>query len=318
MMKPKAKKGDQSTNVDEQLVEKQTLTEQVASATPSDETVALSPILAAIQASIQVMDKSMNDRFNSIENTLWQMQTSLSETNSRNSKLEGARTEHENRISVLETLCQDIAVANKALHAKLDDLEGCSHQQNIKITGLQEKVENNRPAEFVEKLIPALLGVQNFPSRVKVDHIGPLPAKGGHPRTLIARIHHYPIKELILKLSRQQSPLQFEGMQISIYPDLTAEVLSQRAETLMELKRNERRLVSDMDCCSLHVLSSLTDRKKESLIQSRMPKHLPVQSPLHLDFLMHAHLIWTILTVGLCKWNLDPMSMLLFMHCHTD
>jgi len=101
MTKPKAKKGNQSTNVDEQLVEKQTLTEQVATATPSDETVALSPILAAIQASIQAMDKSMNDRFNSIENTLSQMQTSLFETNSRISELESARTEHENRISVL-------------------------------------------------------------------------------------------------------------------------------------------------------------------------------------------------------------------------
>lgn len=36
MMKPKAKKGDQSTNVDEQLVEKQTLTEQVTRVMATD------------------------------------------------------------------------------------------------------------------------------------------------------------------------------------------------------------------------------------------------------------------------------------------
>lgn len=152
-------------------------------------------------------------------------------TNSRISELEGARAEQDSCISELETLCQDIVAANKALHAKLDDLEGRSRRQNIKITVLQEKVENGCPTEFVEKLIPALLGAQNFPSGVKVDcahHIGPQPANGGRSHMLIARIHHYPVKELILRLSRQQSPLQFEGMRTSIYPNLTAEVLSQR------------------------------------------------------------------------------------------
>ncbi len=45
-------------------------------------------------------------------------------------------------------------MANKALHAKLDDLEGSSRQQNIKITGLQEKLV---PSEFVEKLKEGVL-----------------------------------------------------------------------------------------------------------------------------------------------------------------
>lgn len=86
-------------------------------------------------ADIQAMDKSMNDRFNSIGNTL-----SLSE-NFRISILEGARAEQESCISELEAICQDTAVANKVLHAKLDDLEGRSPLQKIKMTGLQEKVE---------------------------------------------------------------------------------------------------------------------------------------------------------------------------------
>ncbi|KAL0159840.1 hypothetical protein M9458_043565, partial [Cirrhinus mrigala] len=159
------------------------------------------------------------------------MQASLSDTNFRISDLEGARVKHDDRISELEALCQDIVAVNKALHTKLDYLEGRSRQQNIRIAGLQEKVENGCPTAFVEKLIPAVLGGQNFPSGVKVDcayRIGPPPANGERPRLLIAKIHHYQDKELILKLSRQQSPLQFEGMQIYIYPDWTAKVLSQR------------------------------------------------------------------------------------------
>lgn len=130
MTKPKMKKGDQLTNVDEQSGETQALTEQASNATANNETTALSSVLKAL-------DKSMNDRFTSVESTLSQMQTSLSEINSLISELEGARAEQESRISDLE----DIVAANKALHAKLDNLEGRSRRQNIKIMGLQEKVE---------------------------------------------------------------------------------------------------------------------------------------------------------------------------------
>lgn len=48
LTKPKTKKCDQPANADEQSMEKQTLTEQAASATVNDDTTALSPILAAI------------------------------------------------------------------------------------------------------------------------------------------------------------------------------------------------------------------------------------------------------------------------------
>lgn len=113
MTKPKAKKYDQSTTMDEQSVDKQTLTAHAASATVNNETMVLFPVLTAIQASLQAMDKLMNDRFNSIENTLLQMQASLSETIFHISELEGARVEQDRHISELEALCQHVVAANK-------------------------------------------------------------------------------------------------------------------------------------------------------------------------------------------------------------
>lgn len=79
-----------------------------ACATVNNETKGLSPILATNQASIQAMDKLINDRFNSIENTLLQIQASHTETNSRISDLKGARVELDSRIFKLEALCKDI------------------------------------------------------------------------------------------------------------------------------------------------------------------------------------------------------------------
>ncbi|KAI2663135.1 LINE-1 retrotransposable element ORF1 protein [Labeo rohita] len=128
--------------------------------------------------------------------------------------------------TVILSAIQTMSNINKALCAKLDDLEGRSRRANIKIVGLPENVEAGRPTEFVEQLIPKLLGTENFPERIKVDHAhstGPLPSRGGRPRIMIARIHHYPVKETILRLTRQHGPLKFDGVLISIFPDFTAE-----------------------------------------------------------------------------------------------
>lgn len=44
---------------------------------------------------------------------------------------------------------------------------------------------------------------------------------------MIARIHHLPEKERILKLARLHAPLTFNGSRISIYPDFSSEVTEQ-------------------------------------------------------------------------------------------
>lgn len=72
------------------------------------------------------MNNSMNDRFNFLEATLSQFQTALAETTSRITDLEGVNAEHETRISDLKGSLQEILTSNKALRAKLDDLEGRS------------------------------------------------------------------------------------------------------------------------------------------------------------------------------------------------
>ncbi|RXN10895.1 putative transposase element L1Md-A101/L1Md-A102/L1Md-A2 [Labeo rohita] len=226
MKKAKLKKGDSPTSSGKQPAEKPLFNESEA-----DGDIRAATDSSVILSAIQTMSNSMNDRFNSLEATLSQLRTTLSETTSRIADLEGTKAEHEARISDLEASCQEILAVNKALRAKLDDLEGRSRRANIKIVGLPENVEAGRPTEFVERLIPKLLGTENFPERIKVDRAhrtGPLPSRGGRPRIMIARIHHYPVKETILRLAWQHAPLKFDGVLISIFPDFTAEVLSQR------------------------------------------------------------------------------------------
>ncbi len=121
MKKAKSKKGDSPTSAGEQMAEKSSSNECEAYGD-----IRTAPDSTAILSAMQTMNNSMNDRFNSLEATLSQLQTALSETTSHITDLEGVNAEHESRISDLQGSLQEILVTNKALRVKLDDLEGRS------------------------------------------------------------------------------------------------------------------------------------------------------------------------------------------------
>ncbi|MGL4992427.1 MAG: hypothetical protein ACRC57_14905, partial [Sarcina sp.] len=125
----------------------------------------------------------------------------------------------------------ELSKQNSQLRAKVLDLEARSRRHNIKIVGIQEDEEEGKPTEFVSRLIPQLLGEEHFPRPVKVDRahrsLQPKPPVGEKPRTILARIHHFQEKELILRRGRMQ-PLEYKGRRVFIFPDYTTEVMSQR------------------------------------------------------------------------------------------
>lgn len=131
----------------------------------------------------------------------------------------------------LEAKYTELEGCNTQLHNKVLDLEVRSRRHNIKIVGITEGEEEGRPTEFVSRLIPKLLGEEHFPLPVKVDRahrtLQPKPANGAKPRTILARIHHFQEKELILCLGRQQS-MEHKGGKVLIFPDYTSEVMAQR------------------------------------------------------------------------------------------
>lgn len=61
----------------------------------------------------------------------------------------------------------------------------------------------------------------------RAHRIGPLSNK---PRIMIAKIHHDQVKEKIMQIARNISPLSYEGQHVNIFPDLTADVIKDRKE----------------------------------------------------------------------------------------
>lgn len=111
-------------------------------------------------------------------------------------------------------------------------MESCSRRLNVRIVSIKEGVENGRPTEFISRLIPELLGRDNFTKPVKIDwahrSLRPKPLANARPQIIIARVHNDGDLVRILRLSREQAPLQYHGERVSIFPDYTAEVSSQR------------------------------------------------------------------------------------------
>lgn len=75
---------------------------------------------------------------------------------------ESGLNEHETRIKALEDRCARWKYTAQSLSERLDDLVSRSRRQNIRIIGVKEGTEKGNPTDFVAKLIPKLLGEENF------------------------------------------------------------------------------------------------------------------------------------------------------------
>lgn len=182
------------------------------------------------EMSASILEK-LDERFDAFDakfQSLFAVQTDLQ---NRMTSQEQATCALEERIDALETKYEALSKHNGQLQNKVLELEGRSRRQNIKIVGIKEDSEEGRPTDFVSRLIPDLLGKQHFPHPVKVDRahrtLLPKPSADSRPRTIIACIHHFQVKEMILRLSRSQ-PMEYKGNKVLIFPDYTNDVMIQR------------------------------------------------------------------------------------------
>lgn len=175
--------------------------------------------------------RCINERFDAFETKFHALAGSQAELQARVASQEQAPTELDTCMLTLKGRYSELAKCNSQLRDKVQDLEARSRRHNIKIVGIKEGEEGGKPTEFVSKLIPELFGTKHFPHPLKVDRahrsLQPKPAAGAKPRIILARIHHFQDKELILCRGRQQ-PLEYKGSKVLIFPDYTSEVMAQR------------------------------------------------------------------------------------------
>lgn len=112
------------------------------------------------------------------------------------------------------------------------------------MVGLPEGAEGSNPTKFIQSFLQKTFE-QEFPSPPEIDRAhrtGPQPPAGGRPRPFLARIHFFQQKQRVMQLSREAGQLTFNGKNIFIYPDLSAETSRRRAAfgPVKEILRGKR------------------------------------------------------------------------------
>lgn len=213
--------------------------------------------LAKITSLVDGLKKSLEGRLDAIEATLSSLQKKHHDTERRFEDLDDVMSSNDTRLASLEATCNELQVANGLLRAKVNDLEGRSRRLNVRIVGIKEGEEKGSPTDFVAKLIPELLGQDNFSRPVKIDRahrsLRPKPQPNERPRVIIAKVHNDRDVIDILRLSRQQAPLHYHGERVSIFPDYTAEVSAQR----QAFTNVRKRLIEAGAQCSLRFPAKL-------------------------------------------------------------
>jgi len=134
------------------------------------------------------------------------------------------------RMDEAERVCKALQKENKDLKDKIEKLENHSRRFNLRVFGLDKDVEKGKPTEFMESLFNEVFK-DKLPCTPEVEiahRVGPVTKHGSRP--MIVRMQRYAAKEAILQIAKQEKVLHFKGMNVKIFPDLTAEVSKRRAQ----------------------------------------------------------------------------------------
>lgn len=186
----------------------------------------------------------MDTKLEPVNRCLEELKTQLADCNNKVTNLERAAVETDIRLSDLERDQLDMTEECKYLRQKVDQLENHSRKLNIRILGLPEGIKAGNPTAFTVKLLYELFGEETIgpPPLISIAHR--TGSVKNVPRCMIAKLYSFEVKRKIIRLAAASRSLTHNGRKISMYPDLSAEILKQRAtfnQVRLELwKRNLR------------------------------------------------------------------------------
>lgn len=133
-------------------------------------------------------------------------------------------------------------VTNLALQVL--DLENRNRRDNIRIRGIPESVGQEELGEIVTSILNYYLDrPPNEPVKIERMHrvAGSRSARGGPPRDVVCKLHHYPQKDAIIRAGWEKGPMEVRGAQVIILQDLASKTLYMRKllKPLLEIARSK-------------------------------------------------------------------------------
>ncbi|KAL6473236.1 hypothetical protein MHYP_G00194240 [Metynnis hypsauchen] len=202
----------------------------------------LSTVLAELR-SLRSEFSGFGTKLDSIDNRMGEMTKSVAalEKNMTEVKQNVASNvtrleEAENRIMSAEELLEksmaDLDTAMKRiahLEAKADDLENRGRRKNLRLFGLREGAEGQRPLlEFVREMLPRWLETDRS-FIIERAHRTLAPPKPNQHRAVLIRFLNFQDREFVFRSTKQRN-IEHDGNRLFFAQDFSAETIRQRAE----------------------------------------------------------------------------------------
>ncbi|CAH2219776.1 Hypothetical predicted protein [Pelobates cultripes] len=179
-----------------------------------------------LEAMFSKMERSFGDKLQSLHEE-------VSHIGNRVQLLEEGGETIALQIHNMQTLQQTQNEALIFLQRKIEDLDNRGRRNNLRIRGIPEAPEgtNENITQTLTNLFNQHLG-RPVDTPIKLDRahraIRPKVLANETPRDIICRIHHFPIKEMILQKAKQIRDITFSDRKVQIFQDLAQSTLIAR------------------------------------------------------------------------------------------
>lgn len=132
-----------------------------------------------------------------------------------------------------------------AMWNRLQMLENHSKRNNVRLVGLKETYGTNGTMEScVRRVLSEGLGVDvdgEFEVERAHRSLAPLPNDGQPPRPVLIRFLRKSARDKVVKAARERRGIDWEGIRLSLFPDMTQE-LAEKRKTFTTVERALQRL----------------------------------------------------------------------------
>lgn len=121
--------------------------------------------------------------------------------------------------------------------------EDRQRRNNIRVVGLPEGSEGDKPAQFAELFFKQLLSIQEMPPTYVVERAHRVPTgnrpPGAFPRPFLVRFLNFRDRDMLLTQARKLQDLRHENTRVMLFPDFSA-ATQQKRRSFNEVRRRLR------------------------------------------------------------------------------
>lgn len=207
--------------------------------TPKDDSTSSQPCPPAKELALQdVMEAiagvrtSLEHRIDSVNIEVTLLRADFQKINTRVKDIEITTKALVSDTSTLQQHVAQLQDQHKKMEDLLDEYEGRSRRNNIRILGVPERTERPAVDLYVEDLVTNHLQPKRLSKYFSIERAlrvpGRRPRPGAPPRPIIEKVFNFRDRDNILQTARTGPPLKIDGATITFFPDYTAKVQAKR------------------------------------------------------------------------------------------